>query len=78
PLGYHAGSLIESVSLKGYSVGGARVSIKHANFIINENNAQAKDIKTIIDKIKKKIKEIYNIELKEEIEYVGKFDEAFG
>ncbi len=71
PLGYSAGKLIESVGLKGYSVGGAEISFKHGNFIINKNSATYSDVKTLIEVIKKKIKEIYNIDLVEEIEYIG-------
>ena len=66
-----AGKLIEDLGLKGYTVGGAKVSEKHANFIVNHNNAKAEDIKTIIDKIQKEVKEKYDIDLKCEQEFVN-------
>ncbi len=73
PRGYTAGKLIDSLNLKGYSVGGARVSLEHANFILTESGATATEVKKLIDYIKKKVLDAFNIELKEEIEYVGEF-----
>lgn len=58
-----AGYLIENSGLKDYTIGGAKVSNKHANFIINYNNATSKDIKKLIEYIKEKVKEKYNEEL---------------
>lgn len=58
-----AGKLIEEAGLKGYSIGGAMVSNKHANFIINTGNATYKDVIELIEYIKDKIKEKYDIEL---------------
>ena len=66
-----AGKLIEDLGLKGYTVGGAKVSEKHANFIINHNNAKAKDIKNIIEKLQKEVKKKYDIDLKCEQEFVN-------
>lgn len=63
PEGYSAGKLIEEAGLKGKTIGGAKVSEKHANFIVNFNNAKSSDIITLIDLIKKEIKEKYNIVL---------------
>ena len=63
PEGMYAGELIEKCNLKGYTVGGAKVSEKHANFIINDNNATGEDIIKLIEIIKEKIYEKYNIEL---------------
>ena len=59
-----AGMLIEKINLKGYCVNDAEVSMKHANFIVNKGNATGKDIIDLINKIKKEIKNNYNIELK--------------
>lgn len=67
----YSGQLIEELGLKGYSIGGAKVSEKHANFIVNYNNATAEDIKALIDLIKEKVKEKYNIDLKVEQEFVN-------
>ena len=65
-----AGRLIEECGLKGYGINGAYVSEKHANFIVNKENASGKDIRDLIEKIKKDIKDKYNIELKVEQEIV--------
>lgn len=66
PTGMFAGKIIEDLNLKGYQVGGAKISEKHANFIINTGNATASDIKQIIDLVKTKVKEKYNIKLRVE------------
>ncbi len=63
PEGDYAGRLIESVGLKGYKVGDAKVSEKHANFIVNTGNMTSKDLKTLINIIKKKVNDEYKIEL---------------
>ncbi len=63
PEGLSAGALIDEAGLKGKKVGGAMVSLKHANFIINENNASFEDIIKLINIIKKEIKEKYDISL---------------
>lgn len=70
PEGDYAGRLIEEIGFKGKRVGGAMVSEKHANFIINYDNATGEDIVELIDMIKKEIKEKYNIDLKVEQEIV--------
>lgn len=70
PEGDYAGRLIESLGYKGKGIGGAKVSEKHANFIINYNNATGEDIKTLITNIKKDVLEKYNIDLKVEQEFV--------
>ncbi|MCD4704999.1 UDP-N-acetylmuramate dehydrogenase [bacterium] len=66
-----AGFLIEQADLKGWQVGGAEVSEKHANFLINKNNAKAQDIFDLADLIKKKVFDKYGIELQEEVQYIG-------
>ena len=63
PEGLSSGKLIEDLGLKGYSVGGASISEKHANFIINDGTATYEDIIELIDYIKKKVKKEYNIDL---------------
>jgi UDP-N-acetylmuramate dehydrogenase len=70
PEGDFAGRLIEEIGYKGKSIGGAKVSEKHANFIINNGNATGEEIKELINEIKDKIKDKYNIELKVEQEFV--------
>ncbi len=70
PEGDFAGRLIENIGYKGKSIGDAKVSEKHANFIINTGHAKGEDIKKLIMEIKDKIKKEYNIDLKVEQEFV--------
>lgn len=72
--GYFAGKLIDKAGLKGVSVGKATVSKEHGNFIVSDG-ATSKDIKTLIDIIKKRVFEDCGTELHEEIKYIGKFDD---
>lgn len=58
-----SGKLIEDLGLKGYTHGGAEISSKHANFIVNKSNASASDIKYLIDLAKDKVKKEYDIDL---------------
>ena len=71
PEGLFAGKLIEDLGLKGLFRGGAQISEKHANFIINRNQATAQDIKDLIDFAKETVKENYEVELKVEQEFVN-------
>ena len=70
PEGDFAGRLIEEVGYKGKKIGGAMVSTKHANFIINYDNVTGEDVKKLINEIKSVIKDKYGIELKVEQEFV--------
>lgn len=70
PAGDFAGRLIEELGYKGKVIGGAQVSLKHANFIVNIGDATGIDIKKLIDEIKEDIKNKYNIDLKVEQEFV--------
>ena len=67
PQGSYAGKLIEDCNLKGYKVGGAYVSDKHANFIINEGGATASDVQQVINEVRNKVKEKSGISLELEI-----------
>ncbi len=67
PKGISAGRLIDLCNLKGTGIGGARISLKHANFILNEKNATAEDVLKLMSLIKKKVKSKFNISLKPEI-----------
>ncbi len=71
--GLGAGAIIEMAGLKGYTVGGASVSYKHANFITLSSSATAKDVKTLIEVIKTSVYEKFGVRLIEEVEYVGEF-----
>jgi UDP-N-acetylmuramate dehydrogenase len=66
-----AGVLIEAAKLKGFQIGGAKISEKNANFIVNVGEAKASDVKELIEKIKKEIKKKFKIQLEEEIKLVG-------
>lgn len=63
PEGYSSGKLIEEAGLKNYQINAARVSEKHANFIVNDNNASFSDVTSLIKHIQKTIKEKNNIDL---------------
>ncbi len=71
PEGNYAGTLIEQCGLKGYRTGGAAVSIKHANFILNEDNASSADIYNIILHIQKTVYEKTGIKLEPEVRMIG-------
>ncbi len=71
PLGDHAARLIEACGLKGKTIGGAAVSEKHANFIVNINNASAVDIEQLIKEVQVKVKSQFDIELIREVRVVG-------
>jgi len=71
PPGDHAARLIEAAGLKGFSIGGAEVSGKHANFIINKDDATATDIEELIEHVRQKVIEIHGIALVHEIRIVG-------
>ena len=70
PEGYFAGKLISDAGLKGYSVGGAQVSEKHAGFCINKGNATAADFERLMQDVIKKVKEETGVVLEPEIEKV--------
>ncbi|MBQ3593659.1 MAG: UDP-N-acetylmuramate dehydrogenase [Clostridia bacterium] len=70
PEGYFAGKLIEDAGLKGYTVGGAQVSEKHAGFIINIGGATAKDIKNLVAYIKNTVKNRFGVDLECEIRFI--------
>jgi len=63
--------LIDKLGLKGKNIGGARISQKHANFIVNTGKAKAKDVLGLIELIKKRVKKEYGLNLETEIQFVG-------
>ena len=73
PEGNFAGKLIEDAGLKGYKIGGAMVSEKHAGFIVNTGNAKASDVVALIEYIKKTVKEKFGVELETEVKLEGEF-----
>jgi len=71
PEGDYAGRLIEAAGLKGMRIGGAAVSEKHANFIVNEGGASAADIEALITAVRAKVSAMFGIELELEVRIVG-------
>ncbi len=71
PVGFYAGELIEKCGLKGYRIGGAEVSEKHAGFIINRGGAKAEDVMRLVSYVKTKVFLEYSVELECEIRYLG-------
>jgi len=71
PPGYSAGQLIEQAGWKGYRVGEAEVSEKHANFIVNKGNAKADDVLELIRIIQQDIKNKYGLVLEKEIKIIN-------
>jgi UDP-N-acetylmuramate dehydrogenase len=69
--GFITAKLIDDAGLKGYSIGDAEVSTKHAGFIINKGNATAKDIIDLINYVKKVVKEKFNVDIQEEVRIIG-------
>lgn len=70
PEGNFAGALIEQCNLKGYTIGGAKVSEKHAGFIVNVGKATASDVLSLIDYIQKTVKEKTGVLLEPEVKYI--------
>ncbi len=69
--GKTAGELIDLAGLKGKSIGGAKISSKHANFILNKGNASAADMLALMEFVQEKVLKIFNIKLESEITIVG-------
>ncbi|HTL72650.1 MAG TPA: UDP-N-acetylenolpyruvoylglucosamine reductase, partial [bacterium] len=69
-----AGKLIDELGLKGTKVGGARVSLEHGNFLVNDGNATAKDVLALIGLLQAKAKAERGIELHTEVEIIGEQD----
>ena len=71
---WSAGALIDRAGLKGLAVGGARVSPAHANFIVNDGSATARDIRRVIVACRQRVREKLGVELRDEIVCLGDFD----
>lgn len=67
PEGYFAGKLIEDCGLKGFSIGGAQVSEKHAGFVINKGGATAKDVRDLIEAIRQRVHDRFGVWLEPEV-----------
>lgn len=71
PAGDHAARLIEAAGLKGYRIGDASVSSKHANFIINHGTARAADLERLIEHVRSTVERVHGIALRPEVRIVG-------
>jgi UDP-N-acetylmuramate dehydrogenase len=72
PLPNYAGNLVERAGLKGYQIGGAKVSDLHGNFIVNVGGATAQDVLKLISFIQKTVLDTFGIEIQTEVEIIGK------
>ncbi|MCR5594499.1 MAG: UDP-N-acetylmuramate dehydrogenase [Lachnospiraceae bacterium] len=73
PEGYYAGKLIMDAGLRGFSIGGARVSDKHCGFVINQGHASAADIYDVICQVQERVKDRFGVELEREVILLGDF-----
>ena len=71
PEGDHAARLIEAAGLKAHSIGGAEVSDKHANFIVNRRDASASDIEALIEHVRQTVEAVHGVRLLHEVRIVG-------
>ena len=71
PVGYFAGTLIEQTGLKGYTVGGAQVSTKHAGFVVNVGGATAKDVLQLISDVQARVLAAQGVQLEPEVLVLG-------
>ncbi|MDO4540406.1 MAG: UDP-N-acetylmuramate dehydrogenase [Syntrophomonadaceae bacterium] len=71
PEGMFVGTMIEEAGLKGYSIGDAQVSVKHAGFIVNRGHASAQQVLELIEHIRSVIRENYKVELQMELRIIG-------
>lgn len=71
PLPNYAGKLIEVAGLKGYQIGGAKISEMHGNFIVNTGNAKADDVLQLIQHVKDTIYDLYEVKMETEVEIIG-------
>ena len=77
-LPWSAGALVDRAGLKGLTLGGARVSPTHANFIVNDGHATARDIRQLITQCRDAVHARFGVELREEIVYLGDFGDVRG
>lgn len=73
PEGYFVGKLIQDAGLRGYQVGGAQVSEKHCGFVINKENATAKDVVDLIHDVQRIVYEKFQVQLETEVKFLGEF-----
>ena len=73
PTGYFAGALVEQTGLKGFRVGDAQVSEKHAGFVVNRGNATAAEMQELCRQVQEKVYEAHGVRLEPEVRFIGEF-----
>ena len=68
-----AGALVDRAGLKGHRIGGARISPAHANFVVNEGGAAARDVRALVELARRAVREQFGVELRDEVVYLGEF-----
>ena len=68
-----AGALVERAGLKGFQVGGARISPAHGNFVVSDGSATARDVRAVIERAREAVRERFDVELRDEIVFLGQF-----
>ena len=71
----HAAKLVEEAGAKGLEVGGARVSTKHANFIVARPGSSAEDVRRLIEAVQARVEDRFGVRLETEVQFVGRFDD---
>ena len=72
-LPFSAGALVDRAGLRGAAIGGARVSPAHGNFIVNEGHATADDVRQLIERCRREVRDRFGVELRDEVVYLGEF-----
>ncbi len=73
PEGYYAGKLIMEAGLRGYAIGGAKVSEKHCGFVVNTGRASAADVAAVIREVQERVKDKFGVSLETEVIFLGDF-----
>jgi UDP-N-acetylmuramate dehydrogenase len=71
---WSAGALVDRAGLKGHSIGGARISSDHANFIVNDGHATAREIRALIERARAAVRDRFGVELRDEVVFLGKHE----
>jgi UDP-N-acetylmuramate dehydrogenase len=68
-----AGALVDRVGLKGYRIGGASISATHANFVVNDGTATARDVRALVETARAAVHDRFGVDLRDEVVYLGTF-----
>jgi UDP-N-acetylmuramate dehydrogenase len=72
---WSAGALVDRAGLKGHRVGGARISSDHANFIVNDGQATARDIRALVERARSAVRDRFGVELRDEVVFIGEHEQ---